>query len=251
MCLGVRSARQHAFERLRGNSSRADGLRVVLASLACAIGLAGLATGCATIPKEAPELSLELGRRISAIEVSHLALLGRYFDEKRASVDRYIDEVWIPTYSEEVMSEPAVAAIWTRVCREGTDRDRLEFLSRIGPRIQRRINEQRRSMIAPLDELERAIAAQLGREYDQTRAINGTLTSFLASAAEVDANRRRYLEMLGLHDEKVAGVLEEVDEVVDDLSRGLEKAAEASKKAEDFRQRMQGAVAKARATFSR
>src|SRR5512141_1804081 len=104
------------------------------------IGLAlalTLTAGCATIPKEAPELSLELGKRIGAIESSHMALLSEYFREKRAAVDRYIDQVWIPTYSAEIMQEPAVASLWTQVCREGTDRDRLEFLRRIGPRIQR------------------------------------------------------------------------------------------------------------------
>lgn len=45
----------------------------------CALTLAG----CAAIPPEAPELSAELGQRISAIESSNITLLQRFFDQKR------------------------------------------------------------------------------------------------------------------------------------------------------------------------
>ncbi len=53
------------------------------------------AAGCAAIPKQAPVLSAELGNGGSALEDSYLAHLGQLFAEKRASVDRFIDEVRI------------------------------------------------------------------------------------------------------------------------------------------------------------
>lgn len=218
--------------------------RAVLLSI-----LLPLIQGCATIPKEAPDLSVALGQRMREIEVSHVALLGAYFDEKRAAVDRYIDQVWLTRFSEEVMKEPAVASLWTQVCREGSDRDRLEFMRRLGPRIQRKINEQRQSMIEPLDELERAIAARIAGEYEQARAINNTLTSFLTSASEVDANRQRYLDRVGMTDEKIGKVIDDIDEAVDGLTEGLDKADTAAKKADEFRQKIKETVSKAKAEF--
>jgi hypothetical protein len=207
-------------------------------------------SGCASIPKEAPDLSLELGKRLSAIEQSHLVLLAEYFEEKRGAVDRYIDQELIPTYSEETMKDPAVASLWTQVCREGTERDRLEFLRRIGPKIQRRINEQRQAMIAPLEEMERTVADHLRGEYNQARAINGTLTSFLSSAAEVDANRRHYLDVLGVNDEKVDQVISQVDSVVGGLARDVDKLDQAARKADVFRRDLGEALRRARSSFS-
>ena len=207
--------------------------------LGCGMGaLLALLAGCASIPKEAPGLSAELGSRVSALEASHLALLSQFFDEKRAAVDRYIDDVWIPTYSEEVMKEPAIASLWTQVCHEGTDRDRLEFLRRVGTGIQRRVNAQRQAMIAPLDELERAVATRLRTEYDQARALNNTLTSFLSSAAQVEANRQRYLEMLGLHEADVEAALAGAEEATGVLAEHAGRVDQAVKDADAFKEKL-------------
>jgi len=45
---------------------------------------------CVSIPPEAPELSAQLGNRISAIEQSNLTLLHRYFDRKKQDIDEFI-----------------------------------------------------------------------------------------------------------------------------------------------------------------
>lgn len=46
--------------------------------------------GCASIPSEAPELSAELGNRISALEEATINLLHEYFEFKRKDVDNFI-----------------------------------------------------------------------------------------------------------------------------------------------------------------
>ena len=233
--------------RVASTSGSEQPLRIGVAALLMVA--VGFLVGCASIPREAPDLSLELGKRISALEASHLALLSQYFGEKRAAVDRYIDEVWIPTFAEETLQDPLIARLWTQVCQSGTDRDRLEFLTRVGPKLQRRINEQRQSMIGQLDDLERLIADRLRGEYVQTRAINNTLTSFLSSAAEVEANRKRYLEMIGLHDADVEDSLTNIDASVGKLAVGLDRATEGVKKADTFKQELAEALAKAKAAF--
>lgn len=51
---------------------------------------------CASIPKQAPDLSAALGREINVLEKSHLSLLHAYFNERRAKVDEFIETTWLP-----------------------------------------------------------------------------------------------------------------------------------------------------------
>ena len=70
--------------------------------------LAMFIAGCVSIPSEAPELSIELGKRISAIEESNITLIHRYFDHKREQVDNFIQEEWIPEFAKNFFSNSKV-----------------------------------------------------------------------------------------------------------------------------------------------
>ena len=190
--------------------------------------------GCASIPPEAPELSAELGNRINAIQVSNLTLLHRFFDLKRAEVDRFIQDEWVPVFAEEVFSDPRMKSAWDTIVAENKPADRLKFLVITGPRLQERINQKRTELIAPLDEIERRIEQKIRDEYEQARAINNTLTSFLLSASKVAENRNRYLEMAGITDEKVGSTVDMVNDTVNDLLSYAKKAEDKATKAEDY-----------------
>ena len=177
-----------------------------------------LILGCATIPSEAPQLSAQLGTRISAVEASHKRLLADFFNEKRRRVDEFIQEEWIPLFAKELFSDPAIAETWDEVVRSQQTEDRVKFILMVGPRLQKKINAKRLELIHPLDELERTIASRLKNEYDQMRAINNTLTSFLVSASKVEETRRRYLEMVGISEKKIDDFINETDQAVTELS---------------------------------
>ena len=182
--------------------------------------------GCASIPPEAPELSGQLGSRITAIESSHNRLLEQFFADKRRRVDEFVQEVWVPTFATEFFGDPQVDAVWKQVVASNDPKDRLRFVVLVGPRLQSKINEKRVELIKPLEDLERTVKAKLKLEYDQARAINNTLTSFLQSASKVEANRKRYLEMLGVTDKQVEAFIDDTDEAVTDLvekSRGAQE----------------------------
>lgn len=184
-----------------------------------------VAAGCASIPPEAPELSGQLGSRITAIELAHNRLLEQFFAEKRRRVDDFVQEVWVPTYAAEFFGDPRVDEVWKEVVKSNDPKDRLRFVVLVGPRLQSKINEKRMELVRPLEDLERAVKAKLKVDYDQARAINNTLTSFLQSASKVDANRKRYLEMLGITDKQVDKFIDETDEAVSDLvgkARGVQ-----------------------------
>jgi len=174
-------------------------------------------SGCATIPPEAPNLSSELGKRISALENANITLLNRYFDQKRGEVDRFIQEVWLPEFSNEFFQKPFMVNAWNTIVTENDKQQRLQFLMKTGPKLQEAVNNKRIELIQPLDELERRIARNIKAEYEQARGINNSITSFLLSAAEVTENRDRYLEMIGVTDDKLSTLIDKTDSAVSDL----------------------------------
>jgi hypothetical protein len=193
-----------------------------------------LLAGCATIPPEAPVLSTELGNRINAIQSSNLTLLHRFFDLKRAEVDEFIQEEWVPVFTEEIFSDPKMKKIWDTIVAENNPSDRLKFLTTTGSRIQERINQKRIEFIKPLDDIERRIEQHIRDEYSQARAINNSITSFLLSASKVAENRNRYLEIVGVTDENTGRMIDKVNDTVSDLLSSSKKAEDKLTSAEDY-----------------
>ena len=173
--------------------------------------------GCATIPPEAPELSVELGKRISAIEEANITLLKRYFDFKRSEVDAFIEKEWVPDFANQFFVDPKISSAWNIIVRENDKAENLKFLIKTGPKLQKKINDKRLALVQPLDALERRIEDKIRGEYRQALSMNNTITSFLISASKVAENRNRYLEMAGITDEKIGAAIDKTDDAVDRL----------------------------------
>lgn len=183
-------------------------------------------SGCTTIPTEAPSLSSELGKRISALESANVTLLNRYFDQKRLEVDRFIQDVWLPEFANEFFQKPFMVNAWDTIVSEDDKQQRLMFLMKTGPKLQEVVNQKRIELIQPLDELERHITRSIKAEYEQARAINNSITSFLLSASELAENRDRYLEMIGVTDDKLSTIIDKTDSAVSSLLEDGNKANE-------------------------
>ena len=201
-----------------------------------------IANGCASIPPEAPMLSKELGLRIGAIEEAHINLLEKFFGEKREEIDRFVNEEWVPVFAEEVFSIRTIQDAWEKIVSEDNKKDRLEFLVRMGPKLQDKINAKRAEFIKPIDDLERELRRKIEGEYDQARAINNSLTSFLLSASKVAENRSRYMEMIGITDEKMSETINSIDSAIsglvqkaNDLPDQIEKGKQYLKKIEEIK----------------
>ncbi|MDR5884772.1 hypothetical protein [Vreelandella janggokensis] len=191
-------------------------------------------TGCASIPPEAPELSAELGKRISAIENSNITLLNRFFDQKRRGVDQFIENEWIPEFANQFFSNQTIADAWDTIVSENDKKQRLLFLVKTGPKLQKKINEKRLELIQPLDDLERRIEGRIREEYTQARAMNSSITSFLLSASKVTENRNRYLEMAGATDESLEELIDKTNDAVSDLLGQASDAQDKATRAEEF-----------------
>lgn len=191
-------------------------------------------SGCASIPPEAPELSAELGKRISAIEDSNITLLKRFFDQKRREVDKFIENEWVPEFANQFFSNETISNAWDTIVSENDKKQRLMFLIKTGPKLQERINEKRLELIQPLDDLERRIETKIREEYTQARAMNSSITSFLLSASKVAENRNRYLEMIGVTDESLGKLIDKTDDAVTDLLGKASDVEDKVTRAEEF-----------------
>jgi hypothetical protein len=201
-----------------------------------------LAWGCASIPPEAPELSAQLGARLSSLEAAHVRLLEEFFMEKRRRVDEFVQVAWVPLFAQEFFGDPQIDAVWRQVVQSQDPKDRLRFITLVGPKLQAMINRKRVELIQPLDELEATIRNRLRSEYDQARAINSTLTAFLHSASKIEENRKRYLDLVGITDSEVDRVVNETGQAVSqlvDAARGIE---DRSKDAEKYRDKIRSII---------
>lgn len=190
--------------------------------------------GCASIPPEAPGLSAELGKRISAIEDSNITLLKRFFDQKRREVDKFIEDEWVPEFASQFFSNQTVSKAWDTIVRENDKKQRLLFLIKTGPRLQKKINEKRVELIRPLDDLERRIEEKIRNEYAQARALNTSITSFLLSASKVTETRNRYLELAGVSDDQIGKLIDKTDDAVSDLVGKAGDVKDKVNRAEEF-----------------
>jgi len=174
-------------------------------------------SGCATIPPEAPELSAELGNRISNIQDANLTLLHRFFDLKRNEVDRFVQEEWAPVFAGEVFSNPKMKSAWNTIVKENNPAENMKFLIITGPRLQKTINQKRLELIKPLDEIESRVEQNIRDQYSEALAINNSLTSLLFSASKVVENRNRYLRNVGITGNQITAVIDDVNDIVADL----------------------------------
>jgi hypothetical protein len=132
-------------------------------------------SACATIPKESADLSIELGKRISAIEDAHMVLVDKYFDEKRNRIDEFVEKEWVPEFAAQFFANQQISNMWNQIVSSGNTADRLQFIITLGPKLQTKINAKRLELIKPLDDAEQMIKQQLRDNYDHARAINGVI----------------------------------------------------------------------------
>jgi hypothetical protein len=206
-------------------------MRISLPIAAVSLLLLG---GCASIPKEAPELSAQLGTRLTAMATAHRHLVTSFFNEKRRQVDEAIQQTWAPLLARNTFEKPNVASAWQNIIESKDVNERLRFIIEVSSALQAKINAKRLELMRPLDQLEREIGLRLQAEYDQMRAVNDTLTHFLQSAAKADANRQRLLALAGVSDQKISAALGAADQAVNSLLLGAQEIKGAEQQAESF-----------------
>jgi hypothetical protein len=202
------------------------------------LSLALFATGCSTIPPETVALSELVGTRIQSANAAHLTLVRAYMDDRRARVEAFLMDEWLPRFAREYLGQPEIAAMYDRVCRDGSAEDRLQLSLIIATDTQTELQARRRDYIGGLDRAQRALERQIRDFTDQTLVMNRALTAHLQSLVDVQAQQDRWLEQVGTSRTDINQQLEAVGAAVDRLTEPLNRAEELAGRFEDFRAAM-------------
>ena len=165
---------------------------------------------CVSIPKESADLSAELGKQIGSMQDAHLHLLHQFFDEKRRAVASFMDEKYLPAFADNLFQKGLVQ----NICTLDQDKDKLAYIMDIGLELQFHLDSVEQALITPIDDLETYMERQLKADYASLFQINMTITNLLESGAKVESARNRYLEKVGITNDRFNTAVDSIDNIV-------------------------------------
>ncbi|EIM1708627.1 hypothetical protein [Aeromonas dhakensis] len=211
----------------------------------CGIALCTFLVGCAQVPPQSVELSATLGRDLQELQRSHRKAIDLLHDRDIERVNRYIEQVVIPTYVKTVIDSvgprlsqdlsKAIAANATQA-----DKDKVyDEMRKTVLGISSRVEKQRQDLISPIEEARKARLQELDMAYAQMQQANSVLTAHLSSVVKVNTVQDELLENAGLKDfrqkvgdaaltidkqiEEALGTAKDVDDAVSKLKAIFEK----------------------------
>ncbi len=201
--------------------------------------------GCAQVPPQSVELSATLGRDLQELQRSHRKAIDLLHDQEIERINRYIEQVVIPTYAKAVtdsvglrLSQDLSKAIGTNATQ--ADKDRIyEEMRKTVLGISSRVEKQRQELSAPIEVARKARLQELDMAYAQMQQANSVLTAHLASVVKVNTVQDELLAKAGLTDFR-----RKVGDSALELDKQVEEALSTAKDVED-------AVSKLKAIFEK
>lgn len=218
---------------------------MTIGRIVCGIALCTFLVGCAQVPPQSVELSATLGRDLQELQRSHRKAIDLLHDRDIERVNRYIEQVAIPTYVKTVIDSvgprlsqdlsKAIAANATQA-----DKDKVyDEMRKTVLGISSRVEKQRHDLIGPIEEARKARLQELDMAYAQMQQANSVLTAHLSSVVKVNTVQDELLKKAGLKDfrqkvgdaaltidkqiEEALGTAKDVDDAVSKLKAIFEK----------------------------
>lgn len=189
-----------------------------------------LITACASIPKESIELSVTVGRDISAMQKAHLELLDVFYNRLISDVNRFIDEVYVPYQTDRIMDE-----FGNELLKENSKGEKeidLEKTKIILEELHYEIEDYRNSKLKPLLHQRDSIKQNLIDAYNRIIYANSIVTAHLASVLKVnDVQNEILLKMnLGNLQQNISTKLSTFSEAVSKLTEKIKSKKENTEK---------------------
>ena len=175
------------------------------------------AGGCATVPKEAVQLSYVVGEDIQQVYGSYRSLVKLSFENIRQRGLTVIDKVFIPAYIQEF----AVSGGLAEAAQASNQTERVEFWARLAVE---RIDKERRDFLLPINAQEDSLLAVIDDAFSRMIRANAAVTAHLSSVREVEEMQDTMLEAMRVRDIR--------DKITDGLARAVDLAAEGVTKVE-------------------
>lgn len=211
------------------------------------ITLVMASSGCARVPSQAVVLSRTVGQRLVDLQTSHEAFVKAYFQATRARLEDFLVNQWTPTFlgnfveksdlmnqlenvqpltgeqKAKLVASLQAAAIspsdQTKVLQAisnalgGPDRGKLVL--QFSKAAMKEIEAKKKSLLNPIDELERQTLTELAKSYTQLQEAQSTVTAHLSSVSKVTEEQDKVLKQLG--------VLQQRDAIIDAAVNGNQK----------------------------
>lgn len=188
------------------------------AVLGLVIAMAFALGGCAQVPKESVELSNTVGRDISAIQVSHLALINLYFDDKEALINRWVDQIYAPSQITAVVGNAAIRAeLETAINNAAAGQNQDVLVKRFDSvitLIRNDVEKTRNELLSPVQSARNDTLTKVQAAYTQVQLGNTIVTGYLSSLIKVTDTQNELLAKTGFND------------VRDQLSNGMVKLSD-------------------------
>lgn len=197
------------------------------AVLGLVIALAFTLCGCAQVPKESVELSNTVGRDISALQVSHLALINLYFDDKEALIDRWVDQVYAPSQITAVVDNAAIRAeLETAINNAAAGQNQDVLIKRFDSvitLIRNDVEKTRKELLSPVQSARNVTLTKVQAAYTQVQQGNNIVTGYLSSLIKVTDTQNELLAKSGLN-----GAEKQLSADMVSLSENLDQALTAT-----------------------
>ncbi len=229
------------------------------------IGLFLLALGCVSAPRATVELAEITDQQIAEMQASHEKFVRLYYDKLRDDVDRFMEERWIPQFLSNVVEGKGkggkefradldkaykfATLDWEAVIqiKEIKDEDVKEtirgaikkltmqektvlgmVLLDFSKAAQDQINQQRKSLMKPINQQEAYVLDQLRMGYADLVRSNVAIKGYLASVVKLVEQRDAVYQKLGVL-ETQKKIVDVATRLSDDAVMTLNAAKEADK----------------------
>ena len=215
---------------------------------------------CAKVSQQAVILSNTVGERIADMEASHQAFVSAYFRLSRDRVEDFLTQRWISTFlgifvrKAELMDklekvEPLTeeqkgrliaelqkfnisgdiqSAVLQAVNSALGDPDRGQLVLQFSQAAMKEIENKRKSLLVPINEMEGKTLEELRKAYAQLKQAQSTVTAHLSSIRKVTEEQDRVLERLRLlrqRDQIIEKVITANQTIMGILDAGKDAAA--------------------------
>jgi len=167
----------------------------------------GVAQGCATVPREAVDLSTTVGRDLEAVHRAHVALLNGYFDRMEADVNVFVDTKY-RAYSIERNARDFDLVGRLKQPAEGLDT--LDVVEVFVEELVRDIEDLRGKLLQPIRKQRAEVQTAVEEAYRRIQDAQAVVTGHLASVRRVHDLQEEMLakaNLDGLRDRFVNGTV--------------------------------------------
>jgi len=199
--------------------------------------LTSVLVSCAQVPKEAVELSATVGRDLSVMRKSHIALIDLYYSQLISDINDFVDNVYLPyqiqrTLSDDLWKNEMLSAIESASRPDPTGATQKESFKKIEVFllvIQEEVESYRKLKLDPIKKQYTDVRSSINESYEQIHYANSIVTGHLASVVKVHESQNEILEKADLKNLRIevgnemAGISDEIGKLIQKANDGDEK----------------------------